>query len=145
MKHGFYGSWHMMKVRCYCKSYDRYYRYGGRGIRVCEEWQTFKGFADWALQSGWQKGYTIDRIDNDGDYCPENCRWVSRGQNAKNKSTTKLSDADAETIRKRKNESWKELAREYECSYVTIWHIMHNITHVAVGESIKQLRKRGWK
>lgn len=60
----------------------QYYKYSGRGIKVCEEWKNDpQSFIDWAMANGWRKGLEIDRIDVDGDYCPENCRFISKSEN----------------------------------------------------------------
>lgn len=85
-----YSIWSGMKCRCYCKSVPEYRRYGQRGIRVCEEWKKdFVAFRTWAESSGYQDKLTIDRIDNDGDYCPENCRWVTMKTQSRNRSSNK--------------------------------------------------------
>lgn len=74
-----------MKQRCYNPNDTGYYNYGGRGITVCDEWRNgFKSFYLWALDNNWKKGLEIDRVDNNGPYCPENCRIVTRQQNASN-------------------------------------------------------------
>jgi hypothetical protein len=74
-------------ARCYNKNNSAYKHYGGRGITVCDEWRyDFKAFHDWFIQNGWHEGDTreVDRIDNNGNYCPENCRLVSRQANTEN-------------------------------------------------------------
>lgn len=68
-----------------CRAYENY---GGRGIGICDEWLEFEPFCEWALENGWQKGLELDRKDNDGDYSPENCRWVDRRTNINNRKKT---------------------------------------------------------
>ena len=78
--------WTGMKDRCYNQNARQYQDYGGRGISVCDEWrESFAAFRDWALANGYQEGLSIDRIDVNGNYCPENCRWITMAEQQRNK------------------------------------------------------------
>jgi len=81
-----YHVWISMKGRCYSKGNHAYENYGKRGITICEEWKNnFMSFFDWANNNGYKEKLTIERIDNDKDYCPDNCKWISINEQAKNK------------------------------------------------------------
>jgi hypothetical protein len=79
-----YTAWQGMHKRCYNQKFKYYGDYGGRGIRVCERWHTFENFLE-DMTDSWALGLEIDRMDNDGDYTPDNCQWATRHQQSRNK------------------------------------------------------------
>ena len=85
---GIYISWAKMISRCVDPYNNRWDRYGGRGIKVCDRWRAFENFLI-DMGGSWKKGLTIDRIDNDGNYNPSNCKWSNAKEQAINRSTTK--------------------------------------------------------
>lgn len=91
VKHGMSGKklyklFYGIKSRCFYKKNKQYKDYGGRGIKICEDWMNnFKSFCDWAIENGYKDGLTIDRIDVNGDYCPENCRFVNNYIQSRNR------------------------------------------------------------
>lgn len=85
-KDKFYQVWNGIKQRCYNPHNKNYHNYGGRGIEVCNEWRNdFQAFYDWSISNGYKDGLQIDRINNDGNYEPSNCRWVDRFTNNNNR------------------------------------------------------------
>lgn len=81
-----------MKARCYNKNEVAYPNYGGRGIRMCDEWLDsqcgFERFVDWALDNGYSDDLTIERVDVNQNYCPSNCTWITKDEQARNKRRT---------------------------------------------------------
>lgn len=102
-KHGMhktriYKMWQNLKARCNCPSSNKFYNYGGRGIKACDEWQDdFMAFYEWAMKKGYSDNLTIDRIDSNGDYCPENCRFATYSQQSDNRRNTRTYTLNGET------------------------------------------------
>lgn len=92
--------WVGMKQRCTNTNRASYENYGGRGIRVCDEWANdFAAFLDWAAKTGYKDDLSIDRIDFDGNYCPENCRWATMYDQQRNKANNRIvSTEDGEVV-----------------------------------------------
>ena len=118
-----------MKTRCTNPNRDDWKDYGGRGITVCDEWEIYENFKSWALNNGYSDDLTIDRIDVNKGYCPENCRWVTLKEQARNKrNTVKLTingieksladwceeeDKNYSIVLRRKEDGWDD----YDCLY----------------------------
>lgn len=95
--HPLYVIWVDMRRRCETEKDCRYKDYGGRGISVCEEWHDFQIFYNWAIKAGYKEELSIDRIDNDENYTPQNCRWATREEQANNKRNNRPICIDGET------------------------------------------------
>lgn len=93
-----YNIWHKMHERCENPEIPCFPRYGGRGISVCQEWEDGMIFYAWALDNGYEKNLSIDRINNDGNYEPGNCRWVTQRINCRNKGNNVV--VEKEGVRK---------------------------------------------
>ena len=127
-KHGMrktkiYHVWLAMKGRTTNANKSDYQRYGGRGISVCKEWfNHFIVFNTWAIGNGYKEGLEIDRINNDGNYCPDNCRWVTHVENSRNRHDVKLSMGKAKKIRVSisNGESVAQIARKYNVGWSAI-------------------------
>ena len=116
-----FNSWSGARARCYNVHSKDYPRYGGRGIKMSGEWTRFKDFLEWALENGWRKGLSLDRIDNDGDYGPNNCRWINNKGQANNR---------------RNNVSLTVLGERKTCR---IWSNITGIPHTTISMWIRHL------
>ena len=131
--HRIYKVWNSMKQRCCNPNIKIYKWYGGRGIRVCDEWLDFNPFLIFAESNGYKIGLELDRIDNNGNYEPGNCRFVDHTTNVRNSRTVKLSLKEAEEIRmiyKKSSLSQRQVAKLYNVSSLTINFIVNNKTWV---------------
>ena len=113
-----------IKARCFNSSNKSFKDYGGRGITVCDEWKNdFKAFYDWAMANGYKEGLSIDRIDVNGNYEPDNCRWSNRKVQARNK----------------RNNHLIEFHNEIKC--LMEWCEIYKINR----KTVKNRLERGWK
>ena len=121
-----YHVWLDMKQRCSNINNKRYKNYGGRGIIVCPEWANcYITFRDWAIQNGYAEGLQINRINNNGNYEPNNCNFVTAEENNRNRTTTILTEKEVTEIRNSRNTP-KELAIKYNVSVNHIRNIIRN-------------------
>jgi len=104
-----------IKQRCYNKNRKAYPRYGGRGIVISPEWKHFREFEKWAIENGYHPGLDIDRIDNNGNYTPDNCRFVTHKKNCNNRSNCKYITFNGET------KTVAEWADEYKIRPATLY------------------------
>lgn len=126
-----YRTWRGMRHRCLNKNAHNYHRYGGRGIKICDEWSDFAQFRDWSFMNGYRKNLTIDRIDNNGDYEPSNCQFLTKRENGLKRTNIILSFGMAELIRKaykNNHATQTELAELFNISYNQVNNILLNKT-----------------
>ena len=133
--------WSGIKTRCYNPNSSSYHNYGARGIKMCDEWRTnFRSFQKWAYENGYSPGtdLSLDRIDNDGDYCPENCRFTNKIVQSNNtRVCVKIEhEGTVKTI--------TEWSRETGIPAKTIWYRYHhgfNDEEIFSKEHLKKKRK----
>lgn len=122
-KHGgagtrLYEIWCGMRKRCNNPNSKRYKNYGGRGIKIANEWEEYEEFQRWAVENGYQDGLTLERKDVDGDYCPENCTWIPLKSQALNKTSNIKIEIDG--IEKPLSEWCKQFGLKYSTAYSRI-------------------------
>ena len=119
-KHGktetrLYSIWTDIKTRCYNKNREKYKIYGARGIKVCDEWvNDFQAFYNWAIENGYQDNLSIDRIDVNSNYEPNNCRWATAKEQANNTRTNHCFIIDNEKL------TLKQISEKYNLNYKTL-------------------------
>lgn len=126
-----------IKQRCQNKNSQAYKRYGGRGIRICEEWEkNFISFYEWSIANGYNDSLTIDRIDNDGDYSPDNCRWADMKTQQNNRGNNTI--IEIKGIRKTISEWCDEYGTNYRLAYKRIRNGWSPIDALAIPSGVVQ-------
>ena len=135
-KHGETGTklyimWANMKSRCFNKKSEDYKYYGGRGIKVCDGWLNFVSFRNWANPNGYGDNLEIDRRNNDGNYEPSNCRFITHTENVRNRGYSKLSMEKAKKINEMYSTgkySQRKLAEKFGVVHSTIGCVLRSET-----------------
>ena len=140
-----YKIWWGIKERCYNQNHHEYYNYGGKGIVICEEWQDFMKFYNWAMKNGYNENLTIDREDSNKSYIPENCRWITKSENTASANRT---------THRRKTEflyyGMSPDGERYEFANANEFARQHDLNAgclrgMANGEKYKNSLYKGWK
>lgn len=134
--------WHSMYCRCYYPTTNQYKNYGGKGVKVCDEWKhNFVNFYNWAMSNGYNDSLTLDRIDNNKNYCPENCKWSTLEQQNNNRTTSKFITYNGKT------QTQIQWCREYNINVVTFsdrikrgWSIEEALTLPSNSKCKKELK-----
>lgn len=142
LKHGksrtrLYNIYNGIIERCCNSKNPNYKNYGGRGIKICNEWlEDFMNFYNWAIDNGYQENLSIDRIDVNGNYEPSNCRWATAIEQANNKRPYKLYEYKGE------KRTLKSICKELKVSYTTIWKRINNGMSLEEALDVKQQKNR---
>lgn len=141
-KHGKHGTriyriWKAMKQRCNNQNCNAYHNYGERGISICKEWEDFLTFESWALSNGYADDLSIDRIDVNGNYCPENCRWATAIEQGNNKRKNRLITYNGET------KTLAEWARDKNMKVITLFNRLNRGASIedALTKDIRKARR----
>ena len=119
--------WESMIARCEYKKHPHYCRYGGRGISVCTEWHDYCSFREWAMNNGYLENLTLDRIDPNGNYCPENCRFVTWEQQESNKRNNRFVNHNGEQL------TLSQFSRKYDIPKSTVRWRLNNKRDILSG------------
>lgn len=135
--HPLYSVWLGMKSRCLNPRNSAYANYGGRGIKVCQDWMDdFSAFFGWAMARGYERGLHIDRMDSDGDYEPGNCRFVTQAENNRNRRNTKLRPETILAVYQAHG-SHADASRQFGIPYSIASKIRRGITYTNVTQGEK--------
>lgn len=111
-----YWAWSNIKSRCYIETNHAYKNYGGRGIKMYDLWKnSFESFAEWAINNGYSDSMTIERVDVNGDYCPNNCTWIPKNKQQNNRTTCLLYTYNGET------KNLTEWCNQFNLPYMTVY------------------------
>lgn len=136
-----YTEWANMKYRCYYSRNSSFENYGGRGIKVCNEWKdNFQAFYDWAMENGYKDNLTIERKDTNGDYCPENCCWIPASEQANNRRMNLQIEYNGKT---QNLKQWcNELNLDYKRTHNRIFKLGYSFEEAITKPVMKQRRSK---
>ena len=140
-----YRVWHSMINRCENPKNKSYINYGYKGINVCEEWKNPAKFIEWSYNNGYEEGLEIDRINCNGNYEPNNCRWITKIQNANNKTNNKFIEYEGQT------HTLAEWSRKYDVNYkrlsrlLIIGYDLHNAINRIKTNDRTHFKSKKWK
>lgn len=134
-KERLYNTWKCMRQRCFNPNNPSYPHYGGKGVKICDEWMDYAGFRKWALENGYSDDLSIDRINVDGDYCPENCRWADDKVQMNNQSRNRI------ILHEGKSYTMAQLAEKLGLSYSALQHRIERGWSI---ERITNQKQREW-
>lgn len=149
-KHGWkstrmYNSWRGMKNRCKNLNDTAYKHYGGRGITVCTEWENFENFKEWALQNGYEESLTLERIDVNRGYSPDNCKWVSvRAQHFNTRDTIKVDGKCLVVLAEEAGLKYPTVLRRYHKGERDLNQLLRKVdkeAHIVDGKSLFTISK----
>lgn len=132
-------TYYEIKSRCYNEKNNAFKYYGGKGIEVCDEWiNDPNSFQEWALSNGYAENLTIDRINSDQNYCPDNCRWITRAENTRRASTKYSLTVDNQT------KSLKQWSKIINCNSNYLYNIFKTEGHDTTALFVKIILKNNW-
>lgn len=135
--------WRHIKYRCLNKEHYAYKDYGGRGVSLCDEWQKFEPFYDWAMANGYSNKLTIDRVDVDGNYEPTNCRWATWKEQGNNRRNNVRLTLNGQT--KTMSEWSDDIGISAQCLFrrINVSKLPLEVALTAKKGTIKQLKQKG--